>query len=154
VCIYKFDGGKRPHAWKHTKEFLMRKNKWFLAGMLAIALVFGLILAGCQQDPEDDGGSVTLEVVNNYTSAVTKIELTTTSPPETVWKKEGTDLVPAGETKTFSLPARGGFMNFYFSDDNDPRGDLFYGGGNAGKTITATISTEGSGARVTVGDPH
>jgi hypothetical protein len=32
------------------------KNKLFLAGMLAMALTFGLVLTGCPTDADDDGG--------------------------------------------------------------------------------------------------
>ncbi|MDR0377813.1 MAG: hypothetical protein LBH70_08480 [Spirochaetaceae bacterium] len=34
----------------------MNKSKWFLTGMAALLLLFGLILAGCPTDSDDGGG--------------------------------------------------------------------------------------------------
>jgi hypothetical protein len=34
----------------------MKNNKWYLAGMAALALVFGLMMAGCEQPTDDDEG--------------------------------------------------------------------------------------------------
>jgi hypothetical protein len=34
------------------------KNRWFFAGMLALALVFGLIITGCPTDSDDGGGNM------------------------------------------------------------------------------------------------
>lgn len=41
---------------------MMKKNKWYVLGMLATALVFSLFLAGCELDVEDsDGRSLTFD---------------------------------------------------------------------------------------------
>jgi hypothetical protein len=50
------------------------KNKLFLAGMLAMALAFGLIMTGCPTDTDDDdggGGSLpATEAVGTWTKSI------------------------------------------------------------------------------------
>jgi hypothetical protein len=51
----------------------MRKNSLFMAGMLAVLLVFGLVLAGCSDGSGDGGGGggpVTVKITNNSTKTV------------------------------------------------------------------------------------
>jgi hypothetical protein len=46
-----------PAGIKHTEAFMkMNKSKWFLTGIAALLLLFGLILAGCPTDSDDGGG--------------------------------------------------------------------------------------------------
>jgi hypothetical protein len=33
-----------------------RKSKWFMAGMAALLPTFGLVLAGCEDEPDEGGG--------------------------------------------------------------------------------------------------
>jgi hypothetical protein len=45
-------GGKR----RRIRRLIMKKSKWYLVGVAALALVFGLMMAGCEQPTDDDEG--------------------------------------------------------------------------------------------------
>jgi hypothetical protein len=45
-----------PAEHKNRKEFYMEKNRFFILGLLAVTLTFGLVLAGCDNGTTSGGG--------------------------------------------------------------------------------------------------
>jgi hypothetical protein len=57
----------------------MNNNRFIIAGVLAVLLTFGLVLAGCGDGAGGDSG--TLKIVNNNASAITHVRIATGTGP-------------------------------------------------------------------------
>lgn len=130
-------------------------KKLNLLVMLVGLLAFGFMLSGCG----DSGNGATLKVVNNSSYPIVIIEIKEKASGATAvfWSKREANLVPAGDTKTFSgLDAGTGYISIGYSEDGSSNG--WRGTGlpeqifdELGKTTTVTL---GADLRLTVGLPE
>jgi hypothetical protein len=59
----------------------MEKSKFRTMGVLAVLLIAGLVLSGCDNNPGGGGGTGTLKIVNNNANAITHVQIGTGSGP-------------------------------------------------------------------------
>jgi hypothetical protein len=143
-------------------------KKLNLLVMLVSLLALSLVIGSCDNGTTSGGGgkSTTLKVVNNYSQAIARIRVY--SDPyaayggmatHTYLEETHNDLVPAGQTKTFSSEDEGtaniavsvGIVsddgNSFSTTLSDTSKITF----ELGKTTTATLGADGN---LTVGSPE
>jgi hypothetical protein len=77
----------------------MRKNKFFILGVLAMVLLLGLVLMGCSTDSSDGGTGYTLKIVNENSAAITHVKLSITAKD----MFNGDVNIPSGGNKDFAI---------------------------------------------------
>jgi hypothetical protein len=103
--VYNYDGGNRPQ-----RSFSVKKNRLFMTGTLAVLLAFGLFLAGCKTDSDDDsgpgGGAVPDELVGKWYSESAYMEVLVfeiTSANKIMLSGSPYDASVSGKTLTISM---------------------------------------------------
>jgi hypothetical protein len=78
----------------------MKKDKFFVLGVLTALLTFGLVFASCDTGTDGGGGNATMILVNNYSESITEWYLYN---KENVSPSSQNVTIPPGEQKTIPI---------------------------------------------------